>query len=87
MVYHRFIENIKDLRIMFDGKLTTELIMKWKYGQIEYWIEKADHPYHNMFFSKPKLVEKWKRRINDKKNQEEIHYRDFCRSQKRFFLS
>jgi hypothetical protein len=86
MVYHRYIENIKDLKLMFGGKATQSIIQEWKKGQLEYLIEIIGHPYHKAFFSKPELVMKWKERICDSKNIDEQNYRKICKQKKRTYL-
>jgi hypothetical protein len=86
MIYHRYIDNIKDLKKMFDGSLTEDKIKEWKNGKVDYLIEVIGHPYHKAFFSKPELVEKWERRIVDPNNKEERLYRKMCEKSMRPYL-
>ena len=86
LVYHRFIGNIEDLRFMFDGKVDEKRIMEWKNGQLEFLIEIMGHPYNKIFFNKPKLVNKWRDRISDPENIDEIKYRKLCEEQMRSYL-
>ena len=75
------------LRInLSNGKITKEQINEWKSGQTEFLIEKIGHPYHKAFFNKPALVKKWRERINDPLNVNEIQYRQMCEEKMRPYL-
>lgn len=86
MVYHRFIDDLEDLKIMFDGRITEQLIKEWESGKVEYLIEVIGHPYHKAFFSKQDLVKKWEKRIIDPNNKNEKKYRMMCEKRMRSYL-